>query len=221
MKDKSRLVVLVLVVLSLCIVGGAIYFVYELQVNSVNEAPSVSPITSGSTIVTPTKAPEELVELTEYVYQPSQTSIMYHPEWKVNSFNAGGVGQTSMIQEPSTGGDVYSITLSEKSLTTRNIVVESRDIDLDNGQPAKLLFTRAPGTAGENVTDILLASKEIAAADVVDGASLDGVGTKPIFVTINLLPPGARSNPGRPIGDFTGTRYEQVIRTLKTFKKVN
>ncbi|QQS26873.1 hypothetical protein IPM44_04130 [bacterium] len=221
MKDKSRLVVLVLVVLSLCIVGGAIYFVYKPQISSVNVAPSVSPITSGSAMVAPTRAPEELTELTEYIYQSSQTSIMHHPEWKVNSFNAGGVGQASMIQEPSTGGGVYSITLSEKSLTTRNIVVESRDINLDNGQSAKLLFTRAPGTVGENVTDILLASKEIAVADVADSTSLDGVGTKPIFVTINLLAPGVRSNPGRPIGDFTGARYEQVIRTLKTFKKVN
>lgn len=221
MKDKSRLVVLVLVVLSLCIVGGAIYFVYKPQVSSVNVAPSVSPITSGSTVATPAQAPEKLVELTEYVYQPSQTSIMHHPEWKVNSLNAGGVGQASMIQETNTGGDVYSITVSEKPLTTRNIVVESRDITLDNGQSAKLLFTRAPGVAGESVTDILLVSKDIPVADMVNGASLDGVGTKPIFVTINLLPPGARSNPGRPIGDFTGARYEQVIRSLKTFKKAN
>lgn len=216
-QDKSALVVLMIVGICLAIIIGVGYVVVSPRLMKSREGVSTTPQASAqpSASVAPTNNNYEGWQ--KFVFQPTNTAITHPPGWRVQTATAGSAGQVSLIRQPTAQNvDAFSITLASNSLITQSVVIEKRSVILNSGKSVSLLFVGNTNVGGDVVTDALLTDGNYEVGQAVQDVRLGGVGTAPVFVSVNLLPPNAQNNPGRPLSAFDGEVYQQVLDTLKT-----
>jgi hypothetical protein len=216
-QDNSRVVVFAIVGICLAIILGVGYIVAGPKLAMNNSEPSAATTDSPSPTASAEPSKESYQGWQKFVFDPTKTAITYPPGWQIQTATANGVGQVSLIRQPTAQNvDAFSIALAPKALIPSSAVVEKRPITLNSGKSATLLFIRNANVVDENITDIVLTDGSYEVGQEVRDVTLGGVGSAPVFVSVNLLPPNAKSNPGRPLSAFDGEVYQQVLSSIKT-----
>lgn len=216
-QDKSRLVVLAIVGLCLAVIIGVGYMVISPRIaENSSDSPTTSSISpSPIESATPTQVSYEGWQ--KLVFSPTNTIITYPPGWQTQTAAANGIGQVTLIRQPAAQNmDAFSIALAPKALIPSSVVVEKRELTLNSGKSATLLFVRNANVGGDNITDVVLTDGSYEVGEQVQDVLLGGVGNAPVYVSVNLLPPNAQNNPGRAITAFDGEGFQQVVNSLKT-----
>ena len=201
----------------LAVIIGVGYLVVEPKLTENTSASSVSHTVSAAPTASTSPAQTSYEGWQKFIHTPTNTAINYPPGWQTQTATANGVGQVSLIRQPTAQNvDAFSIALAPKALIPSSVVVEKRTVTLNNGKSAALLFVRNTNVGDGNITDVVLTDGNYEVGQQVQDVLLGGVGSAPVYVGVNLLPPNAQNNPGRPLAAFDGEVYQQVVASLKT-----